>query len=65
MIVSLIYLDKPGWTVHQDLSTFNDDSFGAIVPELKKAIMRLKADKVRGCTLPLSLPVCLSVCLSP
>jgi len=45
MLAALVYLDKPGWTVHEDRSTYNADSYGALVPDLKAAIMRIKAAK--------------------
>lgn len=43
MIIATVFLDKAGWVVHEDLATFNEDNYGYIVPELKSAIMRVKA----------------------
>ena len=37
-----VYLDQPGWTVRQDLSTFQHDNYGHLVPEVKRAVMRVK-----------------------
>jgi hypothetical protein len=43
MIIATVFLDKAGWVVHEDLATFNEDNYGFIVPELKSAILRVKA----------------------
>ena len=39
-----VFLDQPGWTVMEDLSTFNYDSYAALVPELKRAVLRVKSE---------------------
>jgi hypothetical protein len=38
------YSDQPGWTVREDLSTFNYDSYAHLTPEVKRAVLRVKAD---------------------
>ena len=37
-----VYLDQPGWTVHEDLSTYNLDSFAHLIPQVKQSVMRIK-----------------------
>ena len=39
-----VYLDQPGWTVHEDLHTFNHDRFANLIPEVKRAVLRVKDD---------------------
>ena len=42
MIIAVAYLDQPGWTVRNNLSTFNLDGYGRIVPDIKKAVLTIK-----------------------
>ncbi len=41
---SQAFLDQPGWTVRDDLSSFGADSYGALVPDIKRAVLRIKQD---------------------
>lgn len=41
MVIATCYLDQPGWTVRYNFSTYPQDSWGAIVPQIKTIVQQL------------------------